>query len=358
MPKTKKGLVKALNFSFLGEEFSDWQEILPGGPLVRGKDGRNYFLSDAQRLVNFLNDKTANERIADVPLDVNHAIDRKAWKGEHTPAHGWYKEFRINDAGNVEGRLEPNDGGAWMIANKDYRYLSPAILYDPDTLEILDIEAVSLTNNPNFNLRALNDAQEQPSTVEEKPMFEKLRKLFGLEASATEDDVEARVKRALHDSEVLAGLATDLGIEGEPTKEIFAKALHDRSQAAGSATPSLADFVPRSDYDALLGRVDKTEKAVHDRELADKTSRIKGLIAKALHDRKITPASVDYHKTSMATESGIEAFEKFVGDSAPLLPEQMERAEHDTKGGLSASEQEVCSLLGVDQEQFKAQRKE
>ena len=339
----------------MGEDIPDWQEVLPGGPLIRGKDGRNYMLSDPQGLVDALNAKTANERQADVALDVEHAMERKPQRGEEAPAQGWYKQFRLNTDGYIEGRLEPNDNGAWKIASKDWRYLSPVILYDPDTLEIVDIESVSLTNNPNFNLRAINDALD-PSTVEDKPMLEKMRKLLGLDASATDTDVTGSVEKALHDSKILAGLAKDLKIEGEPTIEALQKALHDRQQPAGKDTPALEDFVPRADYEALRKEVGTLKKSMHDQQLDDRKTRVDALIARALHDRKIAPQSEAYHRASMGTPEGIAAFEKFIGDAPELLPDQMKKAEHDAQGGLSSSEQEVCNLLGVDPEQFKANR--
>ena len=43
-----------------------------------------------------------------------------------------------------------------MIAAKEYRYISPSILFDPKTREIMRLQGAGLVHRPNLHLTALN----------------------------------------------------------------------------------------------------------------------------------------------------------------------------------------------------------
>jgi len=132
-----------------GSQAPEWVELIPAGEVI-GRDGRRWLNNNPFAVVQAF---IAGNM--DLPVDLEHATELKGSQGEPAPAVGWVKELKVMD-GAVWGRVAWNQTGVQLIATRQYRYLSPVILYQKDTGAIAGLTSVALTNRPNLNLRALN----------------------------------------------------------------------------------------------------------------------------------------------------------------------------------------------------------
>ncbi len=297
----------------------EWVELIPSG-LVVGRDGRRWKNEAPEKIVQHF-----AELGRDLPIDVEHASEHKAPNGEPAPAVGWVSGIESRD-GAIWGRITWNNKGRTLVSEKEYRYLSPVILYRPEDKMILGLTSVGLTNQPNLRLPALN--QEQGISPEEKTMFKALLAALGLPENASEAEAVARV-----------------GV----LKNDVARAMNR------AENPDLEKFVPRADYDAVLAKAENARKQLHDFEERQLARTIDELIGQALEEGKITPATKDYHVAQCRQEGGLERFRDYC-KTAPVIagdsgldgkqPEQQKTA-------LNTEESQVCTMLGLDAEQFQ-----
>jgi ATP-dependent Clp endopeptidase proteolytic subunit ClpP len=165
----------------------------------------------------------------------------------------------------------------------------------------------------------------------------------------------------------LAAVIAMLGLPDDTTEEqaLAAIAALKKPETSKAATPSLADAVPRADYDAVRAKMEALEAKQRADAKAAFEARVDGAIDAACKAGKVTPASRDYHRASCLArgEKGLEEFVAYV-DAQPEIAgnAQMDRAEKDhggaVKGATSESERELCKSLGITPEQMAATRKE
>jgi phage I-like protein len=160
---------------------------------------------------------------------------------------------------------------------------------------------------------------------------EKLIALLGLNASATDAEIEA----------ALAGHKT----------------------AAPNSNIDISQFVPRADYEQLRSTNAqlKLEQEARDKKLFE--DEVDAAINAAIKDGKIPPVSKDFHRASCLTSrANLDKFVEYV----KLAPEiannkQMEEAEknadktqHDK--ATSDLERQVCKFLGLKPDELEATR--
>lgn len=311
----------------------EWVELIPAGDIVRGRDGRKWTNPTPDQVVIAF-----QENSADLPIDWEHATEKKAPRGEPAPAAGWIKAMEIR-AGAIWGRIEWTDKGADDVTNKRYRYLSPVFVYTVSDLRIVRLTSAGLTNQPNLHLTALNSetlGHENPQPEEKENGMDFLKALcqaLGLADGTSEEQVIAKVKDLKND------LAT----------------AENRAQ-----TPDLGKFVPRSDYDAAMERASNAEQKIKDQEAKALDDEIDSAINQALKDGKITPASKDYHVAQCRSDGGLDRFKEFV-KSAPVLGNGTDFENKDLnqgKGALTNEDKAVCQQLGITEEEFLTTKKE
>lgn len=313
-----KGAFIALNYEIPQGDEPEWIELIPAGNHVLGRDGRKWLNDSPQDVV-----AAFNASGCDVVFDIEHSTEKKAPLGEPAPAVGWINALELRD-GAVWGRVAWNAEGQEAIANRQYRYYSPAFLYEKASLRIRKLSSVALTNQPNLRLKALNQQQRQ----EENNMFEKILKALGLAENATEE-------QALN---AISTLQSDLA-----------------TAVNRANTPDLAKFVPRADYDQVLERATNAENklAAQDKEALD--TEIENVVGDALKAGKITPATKDYYTAMCRQENGLEEFKKFVA-AAPVIgdPSDLdEKAPKGTKTALNADQQKIADMLGNSTEDIE-----
>lgn len=315
------GCLAALNFEFSpGANVPDWIELLPAGPEIKGRDGRSWRLDNPQAIIAaFLADGK------DMPVDIEHATELKAPKGDSAPAVGWIKTLEVRN-GSMWGRVEWTNDGGFTVSERQYRYISPVFLYDKMTKQILRLTSAALTNQPNLALQALN--REGQTEHEEEPAMKKIYAALGLAETATEVE-------ALNAIEKMRG---------------------DLATASNRAeSPSLDKFVPRADYDQALNRASAAELTIADLKKAELETAINTEIESALAAGKITPATADYHKASCRQDGGLERFKDYV-KAAPAIGalsglDGKQPAGEST--ALNAEEAKVAAMFGNSVEDLK-----
>lgn len=298
----------------------EWVELLPPGVEIVGRDGRRFENSGPAAIVAAF---VANA--AALPVDLEHATELRAPKGEAAPAVGWIEEMQAREGGAIWGRVSWTDHGRELIASRAYRYLSPVLLLPKGGRKILAIDSAGLTNKHNLRLSALN---HQENTSEKEMTMKELLKRLGLAEDASEQE-------ALN---ALAKLQGDLV-----------------TATNRAETPSLDKFVPRGDYDAALNRAANAEQKLAETQKAEFVKAVNAEVDAAVSAGKITPATADFYKATCADQTGLDRFREFV-KAAPEIggksglegktPEQTGKA-------LNAETAQVAKLFGLTAEDIE-----
>lgn len=297
----------------------EWVELIPAGRVV-GRDGRAWNNTQPQGILDAF-----VAQGMDLPVDLEHSTELKAPKGEPAPAAGWIKDLE-NRNGSIWGRVEWNPLGRDLVGSKQYRYLSPVILYQKDSGLIAGLTSVALTNRPNLNLQALN--HQTGSNPKENPMLKALLAALALPETATQDQALSAISTLRNDLATAANRAEN---------------------------PSLTKFVPRSDYDAALARAANAEQAIKTIQEEKLEGEIETAINGALAAGKITPATAEYHKAQCRQEGGLQRFADFckaapaIGDPSGLDNKKPPASDQ----ALNSDERAICERLGVTEEEYR-----
>lgn len=303
----------ALNFEASGQGLPGRIDLLPAGKSITGRDGRSWSNPDPAAVAQRVNGSGV-----DLVLDFEHASELKAPKGDPAPAAAWLHDLRVEKDGRITASVKawtPN--GEAAVLNREYRYLSPAVNYNPRTMEIVGIASAGLTNKPNLPLAALNHEQQ-----EDPIMLKKILAKLGLPETADETTAINAVTT----------LQTDLRI------------------ALNSAqTPPMEKFVPRADYDLALNRAATAEGKIAQGEKAKLEGEIETAINQALTEGKIAPASKEFYVATCRTEGGLEQFKQFIASAPKIVADSGldgKKAEEGQDTALNADQTKIMQMLG------------
>lgn len=316
--KTQLALNTDLSATVSDGKAPEWVELIPPGPNVTGRDGRQW-LFDEQ--AGMLVQSSFHGRAIDLPIDWEHATQHRASKGESAPAAGWIKQLELRD-GALWGLVDWTPRASEQVINREYRFLSPVFDFDPDTTRIARLVSAGLTNKPNFLLTALNQENTEVTPVTLSPA---LLAALGLPATATEE-------------QALAATAQ----------------LKTTAQATNTEKTNVEQFMPRADYDNVLQRATNAEQALADQKKTEHNKQVDVLITLATQAGKITPATVDYHRAMCQDEAGLTRFKAFV-DAAPIVADTTnlgDRSAKTTATALNTEEQAMCLQMGVDPAEY------
>lgn len=272
-------LAHASNVALDGQ-VPDWIELLPAGPAINGQDGRSWTLPDPSTIVTAF-----ASRSHPLVVDWEHASEHRAPNGLDAPAAGWIDKLEVRD-GAVWGRVTWTEKARAQIAAREYRFLSPVFVYEKTGARIVALTSAGLTNQPNLPLTALNR--------EESPMPLPVALCTALSLAKDADESAALT--------AIAALKTDLATA------------QNRAD-----TPPLEKFVPRADYDAALARAGNAEQRLSAIEAERRAAAVQTVLDRALAERKIVPATVDYYRAMCQTENGLEQFEAFLTKAPAVI---------------------------------------
>lgn len=130
----------------------DWVHLLPLGA-VNGRDGRRWSLDDPAQVIA----RSADG--GDLPIDYDHESEKPKTHGGPLPAAGWIKGLQAR-ADGIWGKVEWTKRAAGLIANREYRFLSPVLHYHPSTGQVLRLIGAGLVHRPNLALTALSEQEK------------------------------------------------------------------------------------------------------------------------------------------------------------------------------------------------------
>lgn len=172
-----------------GKGAPEWVHLLPIGAVV-GRDGRNWRLDDPQGVI-------AQSR-GEIPIDYEHQSEHSRKEGGAAPAAGWITALQARKDG-IWGKVEWTARGAEMVRNREYRFLSPAMRFDPVTKQIKRIISAGLVHHPNLELTALS-SEETPMSDNNPDALRQIAQAIGLNGDAgTAEIVAAITDRAAPD---------------------------------------------------------------------------------------------------------------------------------------------------------------
>ena len=294
--------------------------LVPADRIVKGRDGREWKNPDPKQVA--LNSMT---RLSLLPVDENHSTDLAAPKGGASPALGWMKNLCADGSGAVWADVEWTKRGREVLAEKEYRFISPVFLFNKEG-EINCILRAALTNSPNLNLPALNSERLENINEERKFMNKEFLAALGLPEAATEADALAAVK-ALNASKPKADAQTD------------------RSPV------DLTAYAPRADLNAMEARAAAAEKQLAELNAAQLKKDAEAAVDEAVKNRKIAPASRAEYLALCATRDGLGRFKAIMTATPPIIGEGNQAPEGTppaTGSGvaLNAEEAAVARAMG------------
>jgi len=286
---------------------------------VKGVDGRQWINDQPQTVLNRFT--ALKEQGRELVFDFEHSSEHKAPKGDPAPATGWGVEMQQRDNGSIWVNVNWTKKGEKAIAAREYRYLSPVLIYEKNTRRIVGIQSVGLTNSPNLLITALNQQSKHSKTEILMELPKEIASALGLDADDSVESAVTAIKKLKGDVATANNRATN---------------------------PALDKFVPVADYQLALNQAKASTDKLAEIEKQALDAEIETAINQALKEGKIAPASKDYHLANCQAEGGLERFKTFA-KAAPVIAadsnlDGKKPAEQTT--ALNAEEKEMASMFG------------
>jgi len=343
-------------------EQKEWVMIFPAGK-TQGHDGRGpYVLDDAEAVI------AASVRPeVELVIERDHVTDL-APPGTPIPAAGWIKELKAI-AGAIFARIEWTPPAEQQLKHREYRYISPTFLHD-QAGKVKQILRASLTNDPNFEMKAIASVNPQTLTTSKETTMDKtlqdIAALLGLEGESISAEAVLEAVKTLKASvdavkesvdapaeaetpEAIVD-AVESHIEAEVKKEV-ASQLKKATAAVKTGAPDPSKYVPIQNFNEL-----KEQVASLSGERADEKAT--AAVEQALKDSKIIPSQREW--ALAYAKSDPEGFAGYVKASPALL--KATAAGHyasapESQLGVGPAEEEVARQLGLAPDKLKDGKK-
>lgn len=303
----------------------DWVHLLPAGQSIVGRDGRSFKHTDPAAVI-------AAFRVGgvDLAIDYEHQNDKEeARLRGPIPAAGWIKELAARDTG-LWGRVEWTERARGMIANREYRYISPVLMYDPKTTEILKVSGAGLVHRPNLHLTAL--ANQETTMATDTMFLQRVIAVLDLDPDTTPDEAIVVIDQM---SNALA----------EARGKSNAREVSGVNSAEQLMTPDPAKFVPIATVQAMLAERNTIIAATSEERVEDK-------VAKAIHKGHISPGMRSW-ATSLC-RSDEASFDAFVRTTPPIFADLFKPShtagvppDRGRSVPASAEAMAICTQLGI-----------
>lgn len=284
--------------------------LFPKSGRIGTRDGRSFLVDFTRLVARFQADGIK------VPLDINHATEILAPKGERADPVGFITALEPEGEA-LYGRVDWIDPSAAPALLKAYPYVSPA--FPAPKGEALWLKSAALVASPALGAQPAL-AQADPSHTPESPMKTVIAAL-GLADGASE-------------AECLAALTT-LKTQGDP-----------------------ALFVPKAVHDEAVARLSSLSGELEGLRSSQRTEKVEALLEGALKARKILPAQRDHYAALCATDAGLAAVEQLLAGAPELLAasglDGRAAPSGDDTARLSAEDREVIRQLGITEADFRA----
>lgn len=232
-----------------GGELPEWLHLCPPGPLVKGRDGRQFAIDDAEAAI------AATEFPA--ALDIDHL----SMLGGSTEAFGWIDRIEYVEAvgddtrapgfwGHVES-FTPE--GKDHIQTKRFRFLSPVVSLDYREVEghsehqphLRGFLNFALTNRPNLTLTmlhrehaaALGHSQKESAMADDK----KAETIMALREELAAEKAKAEAHKQAEQAELHA-LRAEVQAAKEERFVVEVNSMIAKHSERGALPPALHDF--------------------------------------------------------------------------------------------------------------------
>lgn len=344
-------------------------QLLPAGEFT-GRDGRpgkglTWKLTDekGRALAAKLNARHAKTKFN---LDYEHQSFLAEQNGQPAPASGWATKFEWRDGvGLFSVGTQWTARAKLMIEAGEYLYISPVIVYDKKTGEVLDVFNASLVSNP--DLLDMNPvAQERvarlnasfstdPEIDSMNPVLKALLKALGLADDATEAQATAALTSLQTARSDLTALLKSLGV----------------AETTDAATATTAIATLRAKADKGGGEVDPTKWVSLDKfnQLNTEVAALKASGVNREVDELIAQATADGKCAGVVADVWRDVGKKDIAqlraliDKTPANPALAGQRQTDKNkpadGGDTLSDEEiaVCNATGIAREEFLKTRK-
>lgn len=298
-------------------------QVLPAGKFSardgRPGPGKHWQLTDAQgaALAARLNEVAAKTPIS---IDYEHQSVLAPTNGQAAPAAGWMVHFDWRAGAGMFATVNWTPRAKAYIAADEYRYISPVILFDQATGDVVGLHNCALVANPAIlGMSAVQAAlSAQAATAESTELLPhaNLQKgtpmdlitlvaLLGLSAGATLADATAFITTMMARPVVPAALSTALGLP----------ATADEAAAVAALSAALAKLAAPDAASAQAMLALQTQLATLQSEVTDR--KVLEVVDAAVVANKIVPAQRDWAmKLGKADMAQLNAFLA----SAPAIP--------------------------------------
>jgi phage I-like protein len=312
----------------------EWIHLLPAGS-YRGVDGRGpYRTGDPEAII------AASMRQGKLALDENHATDLASPRGEPAPARGWITTLEAR-ADGIWGRVDWNESGRQLMADRAYRGISPVLVSRHDGT-VIQILRASLVNAPNFPLKTLH-AQE---TIMD--LMSQLRSALQLDNDADDQAVLAAVSALTKGLSTQAQLHAAVGVASDADgKQVLAaiQQLRERADAAVDANKNA---------DTLANQVVHLQSQISEITRAAKRQAAEAAIDAAVREGKPLRALRDHYITrhmsdAAAVETEIKAMPS-INDGGLQLQQQAKKAATGMPGPDASHDELMASATKLQKE--------
>ena len=274
--------------------------LLPKSPIT-GRNGFNYSFDVEEILTNF----TKNN--LEIPIDINHATEIKAPKGEDAPAVGWVKSIEADVDGNIWGNVEWNNTNEWRLKYKEYKYYSPALRSDIQG-KVNRINSVGLVNKPNFDVSALN-----------------------FENNTGEIKMEI-------DKDILNSLGLNEGV----SKDAVIQSIHNLKNNK-----------------ELVEQINSLNMELQQEKNNIFNNKKNEAIDKALRSGKIAPVTKEFYVNTLNSEDTLQAFIETMDKAPSILNSSIDsKLQNKDINTLNFEENKHCTKYGLSLEEFKKKKEE
>lgn len=337
-------------------------QLTPAG-VFRGNDGRPkdapHWVMDAQAAQDVI--AFCSVRQNEFVIDYEHQTLLAEKNGQPAPAAGWFSGAALRWEEGVglfvKSRWTPRAQD--FIANDEYKYISPVILYEKVTGRIKGIISAALTNNAcidgmdevlsraaaSFALDgAPIETQQQENGMDE--LLEQLRWFFNLPTLATPEEILAEVKKAVDKIKTAAPEA--VAAAGFRVDSLVVS-LGTEVAALKSASPDPAKFVPVETMQAMQTELAELRTANTEREVGE-------VVTAALSSGKLLPPQEKWARDlGMKDLGALKDYVESAQGVAALTSTQTggKKPDGKTVGELDEAQMAMCRNTGVSPEDFK-----
>lgn len=294
--------------------------VFPAGEF-RSVDGRpadtGAWRIDADAAQKLIDAQAAKQTATSI--DYEHQTLNTVSNGQPVPAAGWFERLEwVEGDGLYAIDVSWTPAAAKMIADDEYRYISPVFSYDQKTGEITSLFNIALTNSPGLELpghvmaalssRLSTQQPEMPMDEEQlKELLNSLRWILNLPATSTAADIQAELEKII--AHISGGEGTAATRAGILTLLCEQEAKITVLSAQKPQLPDPAQFVPIT---ALTAVQQELAAAL----TGNARQEAEGLIQAALSERRLVPGMEEWAREYASRD--LAGFKNYL-DSAPSL---------------------------------------